>query len=366
MHEECGGGRIMAYTAIDDPSAYFKVQLYTGTGSSNAITFDDTDTDMQPDFVWIKPRSSAIEHNLYDAPRGVTWALQAHNNEAQGEDNGYGWLSAFGSDGFTVVEGGSNASRVNGDGVTYVAWCWKAGTTSGITTTGSDITPDAYSFNQTSGFSVIKYEGNDTADTQLAHGIGAIPKFGIFKKLDSAGRFQVYHHALDDDEKLYLDDTHAAVTDADAWNETDPTAVNWTIDVEDDANESGEDLVAYSWAPIQGFSKFGTYVGNGNADGPFIYTGFKPAFIITKKTNATSPWHMYDNKRANSFNPVTGKITADASDAEATGAECDFCANGVKLLVSGSDVNGSGDSFVYAAFAEAPFVNSNGVPCNAR
>ena len=357
-----------AYTTIDDPSATFKVQLWTGNdASSRAITFDDTDTDMQPDFVWIKPRSSAIEHNLYDAPRGVTWALQAHNNEAQGEDNGYGWLSAFGSDGFTVVEGGSNASRVNGDGVTYVAWCWKAGTTSGITTTGSDITPDAYTFNQTSGFSVIKYEGNDTADTQLAHGIGAIPKFGIFKKLDSAGRFQVYHHALDDDEKLYLDDTHAAVTDADAWNETDPTAVNWTIDVEDDANESGEDLVAYSWAQVKGFSHMGSYVGNGNALGTFIQTGFRPAFVMVKITSTTGGWNTLDNKRdpENVMDTILQSNNVDA-DANDSNKYCDFLSNGFKWRANGGETNGSGRTYIYAAFAEAPFVNSNGVPCNAR
>ena len=354
---------ILAYTTIDNSELYFQIKLYTGTGSEQAVTLGGSE-DMAVSMLWIKRRDSTGNHKLYDSVRGAVEEIYPSSNGAEYtfEGDSDDPLRSFDSDGFTL---GTDASA-NGSSRTFVAYCWNAGTTSGINATGADITPSSYSFNQTSGFSIIRYTGNDTADTQLAHGIGAVPKFALFKKLDSTGRWQTYHHVLDTDEKLYLDDTHATVTDADAWNETDPTSVLWTIDVEDDANESGENLVAYSWAEVKGFSRFGKYKGNGNANGPFIYTGFKPAFILTKKINATSPWHLYDNKRTVSFNSVRGKLTADATDAEATGAECDFCASGVKLRVSGSDVNGSGDSFVFAAFAETPFINSNGVPCNGR
>ena len=349
-----------AYTTIDDPSAYFKVQLYTGNGTAigsggNAITFNDTDTDMQPDFVWIKCRSAGEEHVATDSVRGVTKIVRPNGNYA--ETTAAEGLNTFGSDGFTV----GNSDQFNTSSGTYVAWCWKAGTTSGINTTGSDITPDAYSFNQTSGFSIIKYEGNDTADTQLAHGIGAVPKFALFKKLESTGRYQTYHHVLDTDEKLYLDDTHATVTDADAWNETDPTAVNWTIDIEDDANENGEDLVAYSWAPVQGYSAMGSYIGNGNADGTFVYTGFKPAFIIIKRTDSTSDWSIFDNKREG-YNDEVNRLKPNGADAEEDDNFMDIVSNGFKLRITSASLNASGGNYVYAAFAESPFVNSNGVP----
>ena len=351
----------MAYTTIDDPSAYFKVQLYTGDGAADhAITFDDTDTDMQPDFVWIKNRDATDEHCLFDSVRGATKVLHITTAvEATDADT----LDSFTSDGFQV----DADVKVNTNTEKYVAWCWKAGTTSGIDATGADITPSAYSFNQTSGFSIIKYTGNDTADTQVAHGIGAVPKFGIFKSYaDTTHRWQTYHHSLATNQKLYFDDTHAAVTDVDAWNETDPTSVNWTIDTEDDANESGELILAYSWAEVQGFSKFGTYVGNGNADGTFIYTGFRPAWVFFKESATADNWVCVDNKR-NAFNPVKGRLRFDLSSDEDSPLEiCDFLSNGFKLRSTLDEANTSGVTHIYGAFAEAPLVNSEGVPNNAR
>ena len=362
----------MAYTTIDDPSAYFKVQLYTGNGSADhAITFDDTDTDMQPDFVWIKPRSTATEHNVYDAPRGVTWALQTHNAEVQGENNGYGWLSAFGSDGFTVVEGGSNASRVNGDGVTYVAWCWKGGTTSGITTDGNTtITPSGYSFNQTAGFSVIKYTGNATSGAKLAHGLGATPEMVICKNLDSGNSWVVGHQGADTtapwDYGMNLDSAAARSNTALFWNDTAPDSVNITLGSSDDNNEAAAH-VAYCFNEVQGFSKFGSYTGNGNADGAFVYLGFRPAYILIKRADSTSNWSVYDNKRPGSYNLTTiGFLRADTTIAEQTNAQIQIMSNGIKIPTTETDLNADGGTYVYAAWAEQPFVNSNGVPCNAR
>ena len=350
----------MAYTTIDDPSAYFKVQLYTGDGAADhAITFDDTDTDMQPDFVWIKNRDAADEHCLFDSVRGATKVLHITTAvEATDADT----LDSFTSDGFQV----DADVKVNTNTEKYVAWCWKAGTTSGIDATGADITPSAYSFNQTSGFSIIKYTGNDTADTQVAHGIGAVPKFGIFKSYaDTTHRWQTYHHSLATNQKLYFDDTHAAVTDVDAWNETDPTSVNWTIDTEDDANESGELILAYSWAEVQGYSKFGSYSGNGNADGSFVYTGLRPAWIMIKRTDVQDNWNIYDSKREG-YNVDNDYFKANANTAEAADVDIDILSNGFKCRTADAAVNASSGTYIYAAFAEAPFVNSNGVPCNAR
>ena len=351
------------YTTIDNPELYFQVKLFAGTGtggSTTAVTLDGSE-DMAPDLVWVNHRNSAGNwKGIADTVRGVQKGLHSNTNAAEATSAEY--LTAFGSDGFTVGENGSwGANSVN-----YVAYCWKAGTTSGINTTGADITLAAYSFNDTSKFSIIKYEGNDTADTQVPHGLGAVPKFGIFKKLESTGRYQTYHHALDTDEKLYLDDTHAKVTDADAWNETDPTSVNWTIDVEDDANESGEDLVAYSWAPVQGYSAFGSYIGNDqSSDNTFVYTGFRSAWIMIKNTANTYGWVIVNNK-ALGYNPDNNFVYANATDAESTNDWVDIYSNGFKIRSNTARVGSTGEMYVYAAFAEAPFVNSKGVPCNAR
>ena len=350
----------MAYTTIDNPELYFQVKLFTGDASATSHTLGGSEN-MQPDLAWFKSRSRADNSRIVDALR-TTYSLKSNENDAQVDSSGDGFTS-LDADGFTL-NGSGGGGEFNAASGTYVAWCWKAGTTSGINTTGSDITPDAYSFNQTSGFSIIKYEGIDTADTQVPHGLGAVPKFGLFKKLESTGHWMTYHHTLDDDEKLYLNDTHAAVTDADAWNETDPTSVNWTIDIEDDANESGEDIVAYSWAEVQGFSKFGSYIGNASTDGTFVYTGFKPAWVMVKTTNTTQPWYMWDNKREG-YNGDNETLVANTNQTGGAGTYLSMLANGFKFHTADPEWNGA-YTYAYAAFAEQPFVNSNGVPCNAR
>ena len=353
----------MAYTTIDNPELYFQVKLFTGDASATSHTLGGSEN-MQPDLAWFKSRSRADNSRIVDALR-TTYSLKSNENDAQVDSSGDGFTS-LDADGFTL-NGSGGGGEFNAASGTYVAWCWKAGTTSGINTTGADITLASYSFNDTSKFSIIKYEGNDTADTQVPHGLGAVPKFGLFKKLESTGHWMTYHHTLDDDEKLYLNDTHAAVTDADAWNETDPTSVNWTIDIEDDANESGEDIVAYSWAEVQGYSKFGIYTGNANADGAFVYTGFRPAFVMVKGIGGTVHWNMFDNKRATG-NPATYPIWANDTAAEQTDPyPIDILSNGFKARTVSSQVNATTtDPYVYMAWAESPFVNSNGVPCNAR
>ena len=350
-----------AYTTIDDPSAYFKVQLYTGTGSSNAQTFADTDTDMQPDMVWIKSRSDAFNHMLYDSVRGVTKHLKPDGTNAEATDANS--LTAFGSDGFTV---GSNTD-LNNSSDTYVAWCWKAGTTSGITTTGADITPGAYSFNTTSGISIIKYEGNGTDGTNVAHALGAVPHMIICKRLENANYWAVYHHkntSAPNTDYLVLNTT-AATGDAGIWKDTDPTSVYFRTDNSTSVNASGEDMVAYLFTSIQGYSKFGSYTGNGNADGPFVYTGFRPALVIIKNTAASQNWTMNDNKRLG-YNPDNNILFPNTTGADHTGDNIDLLSNGFKIRWDDGVNNTSGENFIYMAWAEAPFVNSSGVPCNAR
>ena len=344
----------MAYTAIDDAEAYFQAKTYTGDGSTPSITFDG-DTDMQPDLVWYKSRSNAYSHGLFDVLRGASEQLYAASTATEAT---YSGVSSFDSDGFTL---GSDAGG-NENSATYVAWCWKANGAGSSNTDGS-IT-STVSANTTAGFSIVKWTGDDSTAT-IGHGLGAVPKMIITKRYDASGNWFTYRHSLGNTKYILLEATDAEATSSNAWDDTSPTSSVFTK-----ASANNIDTgtyIAYCFAEKQGYSKIGSYTGNGNADGTFIYTGFRPAWIMTKKTSTTSPWHIYDNKRsASGFNVIGGKLTADATDAETVGTECDFVSNGVKIRASGSDVNGSGASFVYAAFAEAPLVNSNGVPCNAR
>ena len=353
-----------AYTTIDDPSAYFKVQLYTGNGSANhAITFDDTDTDMQPDIVWIKNRDATDSHCFFDSARGVTKLLSTDTNtpvEATDTDT----LDDFQSDGFRV----DADVKVNTDTEKYVAWCWKGGTTSGITTTNSDITPSAYSFNQTSGVSVLTYTGNNTDDTQVAHGLGAIPHFMVIKNRegDQEG-WHVFHHkntSAPETDFLELDTTAATrgTSATDRWSDELPDSINFTLGVGHAVNNAVTYL-GLLFSGKQGFSKFGGYEGNGNADGTFVYTGFRPAFVMTKSIDSTSSWHMFDDQREG-YNVDNDALEADATTVEATADQIDILSNGFKLRIA-TDPNVA-ETYVYMAFAKAPLVNSNGVPCNAR
>jgi len=354
----------MAYTAIDDPTAYFKVQLYTGNGSANhAITFDDTDTDMQPDLVWIKNIDALDSHCLFDAVRGATKVM--HTDTNADEDTDTDTLDSFTSDGFQV----DADDKVNTNTEDYVAWCWKAGTTSGINATGADITPSAYSFNQTSGVSIIKYSGNSTSGAEVAHGLAAVPHLMIIKNIDySSGEgWQVYHHkntAAPETDALALHDNGATQDQASRWNDTAPGSVLFTLGNDISVN-TGYTYLGLIFSEKQGFSKFGGYTGNGNADGKFVYTGFRPAYVLSKRTNGAADWMLLDSKRLG-YNPDNNPLFPDGSGADSDVNVMDILSNGFKLRATSVDINGSGDTYIYAAFAEAPFVNSNGVPCNAR
>jgi len=330
----------MAYTTIDNPELYFQVKTWTGTGSSNALTLDG-DEDMQPDYVMIKQRSGTQQWNGYDDLRGVQkylgWNTNiVENTQAQG-------LTAFGSDGFTV----GTDDMVNKSSSTYVAFCWKE--------------------SATAGFDMITYSGTGSAKNE-SHSLSATPHWIVTKCRSDAQSWATHHRSYSATEKvLYLDNTNALAS-------TDPdwlTAVSSsTISLGgsgSDANVSGRTYVAYLWSEKQGFSKFGSYTGNGNNDGTFVYTGFRPAWGMFKRTDNTADWYIYDNKR-NTFNVLDDRLEANENGAETAdggdGNTVDFLSNGFKLRGSGGSMNDG--TFIYMAFAEAPFVNSNGVPANAR
>ena len=329
------------YTTIDDPEAYFQGKTYTGDGSTLSITLDG-DTDMQPDLVWIKNRDQTDSNCLFDAVRGATEVIKSNSNSA--ETTEADTLTSFDSDGFAL---GADV-KVNTNTEAYVSWNWKE--------------------SATAGFDIVSYTGNGTDDTDISHNLSAVPKMIIVKNRDAADSWQVYHGAntaAPETDYLILDTDVATADAAGRWSDEAPTSSVFTLGDGAEVNTDTEDYIAYAWSEVQGFSKFGSYTGNGNADGTFIYTGFRPAWVMTKRTDSTSSWHIYDNKR-DTYNLVQSKAVANDAVTYASGTEVDFVSNGVKIRGTGSDLNASGGSFIFAAFAEAPLVNSNGVPCNAR
>jgi len=346
------------------PNDFFSTKLYTGNGTAigsggNAIT----GVGFQPDFTWMKQRNSTNNHNLQNSAVGATKYVNSDRNIAQVTNAES--LTTWGADGFTL----GNLADVNGSGNTFVSWNWKAGTTTGIDTTGSTITPSAYSFNATSGFSIIAYTGNATSGATLPHGLGVAPKMIMVKALDATENWRVYHADVDasPQDKYMILDTTAAVADATwAWNDTAPTSTLFSLGSGGSVNGSGNTFIAYCFADVKGFSKFGSYTGNGNTDGPFVYTGFRPAFILMKRTDSTGNWTIWDSKREG-YNSTNDEIYANTTAAEGTGnVYVDLVSNGFKWLVTDGMVNADGGNYIYAAFAEFPIVSSNDVPTVAR
>ena len=354
----------MAYTNIDKPSDYFDTLLSTGDGGSHTFT----GLDFQPDWVWSKRRQTHV-HQLYDSVRtaGSGKAIQSDATAAEGGDGGtYGYLSSFTSDGFASTTGSSNNNYFNADGATYVFWNWKAGTSFTNDASGTSIgsIDSTGSVNTDAGFSIIKWTGND-ANATVAHGLGAVPGMFIVKNLsnDSTGWY-VYHQSLGNTKHILLD-TAAALVDDINWNDTSPTSTVINLGGQTGSNGPSNSMLAYCFAEKQGYSKFGSYTGNGNANGTFVYTGFKPAWIMIRDTAARS-WIILDNKR-NTFNVVNNRLFPDSSDAQNTSVDAaDFTAQGFKIRSTNSSVGISGNTYIYMAFAEQPLVTSTGVPTTAR
>jgi len=346
----------MAYTTIDKPTDYFNTKLYTGTGTSQSVT----GVGFSPSMSWFKQRNTVRGHILEDIVRGAGNTLFPHDSSA--EQTGGAYLTSFDSDGFTLP---SSNVGTNESGGTYASWSWLAGGTASSNSNGS-IT-SSVSANTTAGFSVVSYTGTG-ANATVGHGLGVAPKMFIVKNRSTATNWHVYHHkntSAPETDYLLLNTTNATADNSIVWNDTAPTSSVFSIGTTDGTNKNTSNMIAYCFAEKKGFSKFGSYTGNGNADGTFVYTGFRPAFVLFKRTNDTANWIIADNKR-NNFNLVTNFLRPNLSNAEGTYDIVDFLSNGFKGRSNDAGNNGSSDSYIYMAFAESPFVNSNGVPTNAR
>jgi len=345
---------------IDDPSNFFNTVLYSGTGSENART----GVNFQPDWVWIKQRNGSTNQMLTDSVRGATKTLHSQNTDAESTDAQA--LKSFNSDGFTVGTD-TDVNGAGGTGGTYVAWNWKANG-QGSSNTDGTINTTYTSVNTTAGFSISKFTGNNTSGATIGHGLGAVPKMIIVKRLDTADQWCVYHQSIGNTKRIKLNSTDTPSTGSGYWNNTTPTSSLFTIGNSSEVNGSNGNYIAYCFAEKQGYSKFGSYTGNGNADGAFVYTGFKPAFVMVKITaGQTDNWIMQDNK-INSFNGASSqRLRPNSSGAEFSSSnEIDLLSNGFKTHGADGEINGSGFSYIYMAFAENPFVASNFNAATAR
>ena len=342
----------MAYTTVNNGSLFMNPTLYTGNGSTQSIT----GVGFQPDFTWIKTRNDTQAHNLIDVVRGVTKTLECNEANAQFTDaNG---LTAFGSDGFTVGSSGG----VNGSGDTLVSWNWKANGAGSANTAGS--INSTVSVNTTSGFSIVTFTGTG-ANATVGHGLGSVPKMIILKSYGGSTNWIVYHNSIGNGKALSLNTTAAESADAGYFNSTTPTSTVFSLGSDGFSNGNGQTMVAYCFAEKQGFSKFGSYTGNGNADGTFVYTGQKSAFIMIKRTDGADTWTMYDNKRLG-YNVDNNPLFANANTTESTDDDLDILSNGFKIRRNSGRINTDGANMVYMAFAEAPLVGTNNIPANAR
>ena len=343
---------------IDKPSDYFETKLYTGNGGTQSIT----GLDFEPNWTWIKHRDGATAHMIFDSVRGALYRLQSNSSNSQ--TSAANTLTSWNSDGFAL----GSENDTNGNSRLFVSWNWKAGTSVSGNTGGSG-TSKSYSgsVNTDAGFSIIKYTGNGTAGHTIPHHLGVQPRVVICKRLSQSGQWVFGSMALPNqfEQFLELDLTGAAQTSSLRWNDTDPSSSVFTVGSTADTNQDGTTIIAYSFAEKQGYSKFGSYVGNGSAtDGTFVYLGFKPAFVITKRTDATGGWHMQDNKR-NGFNYQNYRLFANSSDGSTNNSRMDLLSNGFKY----KDGDGNSGTNFYMAFADNPFVTStsNGsIPATAR
>ena len=330
----------MSYTnGLDKPSDYFSTKLFTGDGSSSHAI---TGVGFQPDWVWIKRRNDVDSHFIYDSVRfdgsNAYW-LQTNNTNAEGSDRP---LTAFGSDGFTI---GSNNSGLNANSSTYASWNWKE--------------------TATAGFDIVSYTGNGSNPRTISHNLSAVPKMIIVKNRDQGTDWNIYHEKIGNDKTILLNTTDASFSSS-VWNSTTPTSSVFSLGA-NDVNTNTIKYIAYCFAEKKGFSRFGSFQGNGSNDGSYIHLGFKPAFLIIRRTDDGDNWVMFDNKR-NEFNLTDKRLYPNSNAAEATASSVslDLLSNGFKLRGTDSQINNASGSYIYMAFAEAPFVTSTGIPTTAR
>ena len=340
---------------IDKPSDFFNTKLTTGTGNSQAVT----GLGFQPDWIWGKRRDSTGNNSLFDSVRGITKGLESNGQGAEFTSSDY--YTAFGNDGFTIAAGSGGAG--NGNGQTAVQWCWKAGGSASSNSNGS-IT-SSVSANTDAGFSIVSYTGNGSDNATIGHGLGSSINFVIVKRRNSTSNWLVQGSKVGTGYGQYLElNATSAVTSA-SDNIKSVSSSLLTLGTNGSCNGSSDTYIAYCFSEVSNYSKMGSYIGNGNNDGTFVYTGFNPAFVIYKRTDGAADWHQYDNKRE-TFNVVDLTIFPSSNSAESSGDALDFLSNGFKQRNTGAEANGSGSTYIYMAFAENPFVSSEGVPTTAR
>jgi len=353
----------MAYTTIDDPSKYFTTLLYTGNATDDRnLTNSANAGDFKPDWLWLKERSSTSSHMIHDSNRGTSQAVFSDTDGAQDEDTNR--VQAFQTNGFQV----GTASTVNQNTITMVAWQWKCNGGTKADNDDGSVTVNLQ-VNQEAGFSIGTYSGTGSELT-VGHGLGVTPKMHITKKLNAADAWNVYHESLGNTHGLRLNNGDAK-EDFGFYGDTSPTSSVFTVGGvtnNDRLNTNGGSYVFYSFAEKQGYSRFGSYVGNANANGTFVYLGFKPAWVLIKKSSAGENWSIVDNKRS-PFNVMDERLVPNSSAVEESnqggGDSIDFVSNGFKCRDGAGQFNDA-NTYVYMAFAEHPFVSSEGVPTTAR
>ena len=352
----------MAYTSINDPSAQFQAQLYTGNSSTQSVTFGGN-SNLQPDWVWTKGRSNSGDNFLFDTNRGVQNQLHSNTNNAQGANATS--LTSFNSDGWTM----GNTGGMNYNSQTYVGWGWKAnGGTTASNSSGS-ITSTVQA-NTTAGFSIVTYTGNGSSGATVGHGLGTVPDTIILKCTNASENWFVNTPIAGGVGYMMLNQTNAdSGANSSVWNSTTPTSTLFTLGNSGGVNGNNNTYVAYCFANTKGFSSFGSYSGSGGSAGPFVFLGFKPAFVMIKKVNAAEDWGIVDDKRSstNGFNVIDRFLYANQSYAEATTqTPADLLSNGFKSRNSDGKWNTDGSEYRYMAFASSPFTTSDGVPTTAR
>ena len=365
----------MAYISFQ-PSDFFNTVLYTGDGSNPRSL---TGVGFQPDFTWIKNRTDTWGHGLADSTRGGGKTLISNSSAVEQTNYTWGYVNSFDSDGFTVDAGASGDDFVNQTSDNYVSWNWKAngGTTSSNTDGSITSTVQA---NTTAGFSIVTYTGNATAGATIGHGLGVKPDMIIAKNRSTTKDWLILHKAYEGTSAENMRFTTDAVAsagsqDSSGWYRTAPTSSVFYVgngsagDYSGDTNTSGSNMVAYCFAEVKGYSKFGSYTGNGSTNGTFVYTGFRPAFVIYKRTDSANNWNMFDSKR-DIDNQVGNVLYSNLNNAEENdslhASGNDFLSNGFKLRETGGAINASGGTYIYMAFAEFPLVGSNGLAGTAR
>ena len=347
----------MAYSSITKPGLHFSPVTYTGNGSTQSIT----GVGFQPDWVWIKALNNSRNHRLTDVINGVGKNLfsDAQSTLTTNADG----VTAFGADGFSV--GSGNGFNANTE--THAAWNWKAQNSQGSSNTDGSTNTTYTSVNTTAGFSISQYEGTGSNAT-FGHGLGVTPAMVLVKNIDATQNWFMYHQGIGATQLLRLNSTSAKISSSTSWNNTAPTSSVVSIGTEAGTNQNGSTHMAWCFAEKKGYSKFGVYKGNGNANGSFIFLGFRPAFVMVKSTNSTTEWHMSDIARR-PHNPNNSYVSASSNAVENTSNPTDFLSNGFKIRTSNNGWNKSGDTFIYWAFAENPLVanvGANGVPATAR